>query len=105
MNINFHYLPLPSSRRFDDVIVKTTNHRPHNPRLHSYLRLLLDVIEEHDLPYPDEDRLIDILEAALNARVLLLQTSVHPRTPDQLEALLRKLLVFALQPTSELEVI
>jgi hypothetical protein len=96
---------LPPSHSPDAVIFKAGPHRPYNPRLQSYLRFALDVIEEHDLPYPDEDSLLGILEAALDARVLLVQSSVHPRTPDQLEELLRKLLLFALQPTIESEVI
>ncbi len=105
MNINSLRSPLPPGHSPDDVIVKEGTHRPYNPRLQSYLRFALDVIEEYDLPYPDEDSLLGILEAALDARALLVQSSVHPRTPDQLEELLWKLLVFALQPTSESEVI
>jgi hypothetical protein len=105
MNIGSLLPPLPCEQRLDNVIVKTTIHRTYNPRLQSYLRFALDVLEEHDLPYPDEESLLGVLEAALDARALLMQLSVHPRTPDQLEELLRKLLVFALQPTSELEVL
>jgi hypothetical protein len=96
--------PLPDYS-LDDGNVKSTPHRTYNPRLESYLRFALDTLEEYDLPYPGEDTLLVVLQAVLDARVLIVQASDHPRTPSELAELLRKLLVFALQPTSELEVI
>lgn len=79
--------------------------RTYDPRLMSYMAIVLDTIEEHDLRYPDQDTLLSILESALDARARLVQSSLHQWTPPQMEALLRNLLIFALEPASAMEVV
>ena len=94
----------PGEPVIDDVVVAAASPRIYCSRLLSYARLALDVIEEHDLPFPGNDSFLSVLAAALDARFTFAEASVYPRSDSELDSLLRHLLLFALRPACELEV-
>jgi hypothetical protein len=104
MNFDLVLSQLPPDICIDDAIIDTVAHEIYDLRLLSYAQFALDVVQEYDLPLPGNERLYCVLKAALDARYTFTQAVAHPRTADDLDDLLRHLLLFALRPACELEV-
>jgi hypothetical protein len=63
----------------------------------AYIPNALNVLTEFDITPPDEHLLIAIVEAALDARALLVAASIHVPSPTLLQLLLNSFVLFCTQ--------
>jgi hypothetical protein len=72
--------------------------------LQPYVRLARQLVQEYDLPIPDEDHFVRIVRAALDARALLLQHAHYGQESMLLDLMLEDFIVFCLRPVAECQV-
>ncbi len=98
-NVPLHHQSSSASDSAD--VVSRPKCSPQYARLIRQMPFILDTIDENDLPRPDDDKVLVILAGALRDRASIMKKSSHTRwTRPRREALLRHLLIVAIEPVS-----